>query len=286
MFNRFVVVPLLVWVITQFTKFVVAAFGGKVDFKYLYASGGMPSVHAAVVTSLAVTAFLVEGPRSPIFGLSIIVAAIVMYDAFGVRRAAGEQAVAINALIDRMKHDDRLPAPAHLREILGHKPLEVFVGAVMGLVLGGLFNYDKLGAFNSLITWPIPLVYSYALAAVGAVLLLAGAIVRFWLVRPHREIALARQAAARTSMLIWSFGLLSILLAFLQYEKLKVVLWVLWPCLLLVLLLVGIFFIVQTYYKVLPPALDAHRTADQKKRWFEGPNKKRRAKATKAKKRK
>ncbi|HEX7259579.1 MAG TPA: divergent PAP2 family protein [Candidatus Saccharimonadia bacterium] len=286
MFNRFVVVPLLVWLITQFTKFVVAAFRGKVDFKYLYAAGGMPSVHAAVVTALAVTAGLVEGPRSPIFGVTIVLAAIVMYDAFGVRRAAGDQAVAINTLIDRMKHDDRLPAPAHLKEVLGHKPLEVFIGAVMGLLLGGLFNYDKLGAFNALVIHPVTLPYIYALAAMGVVLLLVGAAARWLLLRSYREIALARQAKNRTSNVLWSFGLACILLAFLQYEKVPAALWVVWPIMLVALLLLGGYVIFRTYYASLPSALASHKVEGQKQRWFEGPNKKRRAKAVKAKKRK
>ncbi len=286
MFNRFVVVPLVVWLITQFTKFVVAAFKGKVDFKYLYASGGMPSVHAAVVTSLAVTAALVEGVGSPVFGVTVILAAIVMYDAFGVRRAAGEQAVAINALIDRMKHDDRLPAPTHLREILGHKPLEVFTGALMGLVLGCLFNYDKMDAFTQAATWPVPLPYVYGLAGVGAFLILLGAMVRWWLLRPYKDVAIALSATRRISTAFGSFGFICILLAFLQYEKVPAALWVVWPAAVAALFVVAALLLARTYYSSLPPALAAHQLENQKKRWLPGPNKKRRAKAARAKKRK
>jgi uncharacterized protein len=284
MFNRFVVVPLLVWIITQFIKFVVAAFKGKVDFKYLYAAGGMPSVHAAVVTSLAFTAALVEGVRSPIFGVTIILAAIVMYDAFGVRRAAGEQAVAINLLIDQMKRDDRLPPPAHLREVLGHKPLEVFVGAVLGLLLGGLFNYDKLGAFNTIITSTMPIRFTYGLAGLGVLLIIIGAVARWIALRPYKDIDLVHQATSRSAAVAWCFGFSLVLLAFLQYEKVPAALWILWPALVIAALLVGIYMLVRAYYTALPPVLASHQVAQQKKRWLPGPNKKRRA--AKAKKRK
>jgi acid phosphatase family membrane protein YuiD len=154
LFNPYLMVPLLVWAITQFMKFILAAFRGRLDFRYLYASGGMPSVHSAVVTSLATTAFLVDGPESPMFGLTVILAAIVMYDSFGVRRSSGEQAAAINLILDSLNQDQiTLMHPQHrLREILGHKPMEVTIGALMGLILAGLFNVNRLDAFFNAVT--------------------------------------------------------------------------------------------------------------------------------------
>ncbi len=97
-YNPYIVVPLATWAVSQVAKFAVAAFKGQVDFKYLYSSGGMPSVHSAVVCSLAMTALLVDGTSSHLFGFTLIFAAVVMYDSFGVRRSSGEQAAAINTM--------------------------------------------------------------------------------------------------------------------------------------------------------------------------------------------
>jgi acid phosphatase family membrane protein YuiD len=179
-YNPYIVVPLATWAVAQISKFAISAFRGKVDFRYLYASGGMPSVHSAVVCSLAVTTLLVDGYPSFQFGFAVIFAAIVMYDSFGVRRSAGEQAAAINMLIDSLDRNRvRLQEPdLHLREILGHQPREVTVGAALGIVLAGLFNYDKLGAFGSFMQ-AVPerrelLVY----AALFAFIIVAGVITR------------------------------------------------------------------------------------------------------------
>jgi len=202
MFNRYIVVPFVVWAITQFLKFVIAAFRGQVDFRYLYGSGGMPSVHSAVVTSLAVTALLVGGVHSAIFGVTAIFAAIVMYDSFGVRRSAGEQAVAINQIISSLELDHLDHPNTHLREILGHKPREVTVGAILGLVLGGLFNYDKLGSLFKLASLNVGFTLIYGLAVISILLLLGGIVGRVLLLRRYRKVPLARQAVKRES---WVF---------------------------------------------------------------------------------
>lgn len=89
-YNPYIIVPFATWAVAQISKFAIAAFRGRIDFRYLYASGGMPSVHSAVVCSLAMTALLVDGVGSHLFGFTAIFAAIVMYDSFGVRRSAGE----------------------------------------------------------------------------------------------------------------------------------------------------------------------------------------------------
>jgi uncharacterized protein len=287
MFNRYIVVPFVVWAIAQFLKFILAAFKGRIDFRYLYGSGGMPSVHSAVVTSLAVTALLVDGVHSAIFGLSIIFAAIVMYDSFGVRRSAGEQAVAINRILESMDHDQLDHPKIHLREILGHKPLEVSLGALLGLVLGCLFNYDKLGALITLFTIPVGIGLIIILTAAATLLLVAGLLLRFWLLRKYRKVELAEQAIKREAWVAYGFALLGLVLAFIQYEKLALALWVIWPALYLLLLIGAVVLVWLPYRGGKITAALAVRTASlQKDKWLEGPNKKRRAKAARAKKRK
>ncbi len=146
----------MVWATAQAIKFFLALIRGDVDFRYLYASGGMPSVHSAVVTSLATWALIEGGPNNPLFGFAAVLAAIVMYDSFGVRRSAGEQAKTINKLIVDLSRTGGLKNVddySQMREILGHKPLEVLVGAVLGFIMACLFGYQKiipyLNVFNN-----------------------------------------------------------------------------------------------------------------------------------------
>jgi len=143
----YLLIPLLVWIIAQGIKFVLAYFRGDFDLRYLFASGGMPSVHSAVVCSLATVAFIESGFNNPLFGITGVLAAIVMYDSFGVRRSAGEQAKTLNALIrdlgdaGSIRNADQYE---QLRVILGHKPVEVMVGATLGVVLTALFEGTKI----------------------------------------------------------------------------------------------------------------------------------------------
>lgn len=287
MVNRYLVVPLVVWAIAQFLKFTIAAFRGTIDFRYLYGSGGMPSVHAAVVTSLAVTSLLVDGAHSAIFGLTAIFAAIVMYDSFGVRRSAGEQAVAINAILDSMEKD-RLDHPRmRLREILGHKPLEVSVGAVLGLFLGAILNSDKLGPLVHLITLQVGRGMAILVAAVAVVLIIAGALIRWAFLRRFRKpVPAVRQFAATAAWSLWLTGLLGLLIAFIEYERVAVAVWIIWPILYAILAIVVIFTLALLYRRRVPVAIAAYRATQEKTKWLEGPNKKRRAKkAARAKKR-
>lgn len=177
-YNPYLVVPFATWAVAQLLKFSYAASRGRLDFRYLYASGGMPSVHSAVVTSLAVTAFLVDGPGSAIFGLAAVLAGIVMYDSLGVRRAAGEQAAALNVLMDSLTENRlRLAQPVtRLREVLGHHPTEVLVGFLLGLILGIVFNLDRAQPLTSFLS-QLPAGYELLVYAVTAGLLLLGALV-------------------------------------------------------------------------------------------------------------
>ena len=103
----------------------------------------MPSVHSATVSSLATVALILGGPESPLFGITGVFAAIVMYDSLGVRRSAGEQARTLNHLIDDLMQAGAIRSHTryqHLREILGHRPLEVVIGAILGVLLASAFT--------------------------------------------------------------------------------------------------------------------------------------------------
>jgi len=167
-------VPLVAWLVAQGIKMLIEIFKGDADLRYLYASGGMPSAHSAVVCALAGYTFYNEGINSPLFGITAVIAGIVMYDSFGVRRSAGEQARTLNKLIGDMAQNGSLRKPDDynkLREILGHQPLEVIVGALLGGLVATSFSLDQLSPIiNWLIGAPSALQTNIIFAA-GALLL-------------------------------------------------------------------------------------------------------------------
>lgn len=113
------------------------------NFSLALSTGGMPSSHSAAVTALATAVFIEHGPDSTLFAISAVLALIVMFDAAGIRRHAGEQAVVINLLIEEMNQlvkemknwsgQTESAKRKKLKELLGHQPIEVFVGAIFGL---------------------------------------------------------------------------------------------------------------------------------------------------------
>ena len=179
--TAYLYVPFIAWIVAQGIKMLIEIFKGEADLRYLYASGGMPSAHSAVVTSLAGYTFYHQGIDSPLFGVTAVFAAIVMYDSFGVRRSAGEQARTLNKLISEMAHNGNLRKPGdynQLREILGHQPLEVIVGALLGGLVATLFSLDQLSPITDWLTqvpnnWQINLVF-----ILGALLVLVPVIIR------------------------------------------------------------------------------------------------------------
>jgi acid phosphatase family membrane protein YuiD len=105
----------------------------------LLSTGGMPSSHSALVSALTLSIGLREGFGSPLFAISAVLMMVVMYDAAGVRRAAGKQAEAINFLFSKLE-DQGLVLDKKLKELLGHKPIEVIAGALLGFTIAAVFN--------------------------------------------------------------------------------------------------------------------------------------------------
>lgn len=126
---------LISWVVAQGAKYLVVAAKNRnfANIRHLYLSGNMPSAHSATVMSMATIVGLVNGFESALFGIAFMVAGVVMYDAIMVRRSVGEQGLAIQELIKAAQHNDRVVIP---RSAKGHTPLEVLVGAFLGVVIG------------------------------------------------------------------------------------------------------------------------------------------------------
>ena len=134
--NKYIYIPLIVWFCIQTFKVIYELIKTKkFDFKRIMGAGGMPSSHSAVVTSLATLIGKNEGLDTPLFALSVVFAMIVMYDAAGVRRAAGKQARLLNKLVETPGLSG-VQVQERLVEVLGHTPLQVLVGAIIGIAAG------------------------------------------------------------------------------------------------------------------------------------------------------
>lgn len=132
--NAVLMAAVLAWAVAQLLKILSWAVASREwNFKRLVEPGGMPSSHSAFVTSLATGIGLYEGFDSTMFALAAVFALIVMYDASGVRRAAGKQARVLNAIIEDLNR--RELHPERLKELLGHTPFEVVVGALLGILI-------------------------------------------------------------------------------------------------------------------------------------------------------
>lgn len=131
--SPYIIAGIAGWVVSQLAKYVVASFkAGKVaSYRQLYFSGNMPSAHSATVVAVLMVIAIEDGVGSGLFGLALVFASVVLYDAMMVRRSSGEQGVALTALMKESKSKVRLP-----RVAMGHTPFEVAVGALVGAVVG------------------------------------------------------------------------------------------------------------------------------------------------------
>lgn len=123
------------WATAQVLKVLIELiFRRKLDLRLLTSAGGMPSSHSAIVCALATAVGMHDGVSSSLFAITLVLAVVVMYDAAGVRRAAGVQARILNQIIDELFQGHPI-SETRLRELIGHTPIQVFVGAALGILL-------------------------------------------------------------------------------------------------------------------------------------------------------
>ena len=141
--NNYVLwVALLACVVAQLLKVIVElATVGKVKLQVLVTTGGMPSAHSALVSALATAVGQTMGWESPDFAIACMFAVIVMYDAAGVRQAAGKQARILNQIIDELFGEEHNFNEQRLKELLGHTPVQVFVGCALGVFVAWVAGY-------------------------------------------------------------------------------------------------------------------------------------------------
>ena len=137
--NKCIYLPVCLWAVVQVTKLIIEYIKTKkINFRRLVGAGGMPSSHSAIVCSLASCVGKQYGFNSGVFAIAFIMALIVMYDATGVRRAAEKQAAILNKMLETPQMS-KIEVQGKLVELLGHTPIQVFVGAIIGFVVGYIF---------------------------------------------------------------------------------------------------------------------------------------------------
>ncbi len=138
--NPYIFVTMLAWFVAQAIKVILVYItNGKPDFKRFIGSGGMPSSHAATVVALTTSVGRTQGTDGVLFAICLIFSLIVMYDAAGVRRAAGKQAHILNRLMSR-EADNPEFVGKQLGELIGHTPVQVIAGAALGFAIAMIFT--------------------------------------------------------------------------------------------------------------------------------------------------
>ena len=142
--NQILTVSLLSWFVAQVLKTIINfVLLGKFQLERMWGDGGMPSAHSATVCAMVIATARSEGINSAIFAVASVVAIITMHDAMGVRRETGEQAKVLNRMLEQWIEVTEKNSPflqnMHLKEMVGHTPLQVVAGFLVGLVVGLLY---------------------------------------------------------------------------------------------------------------------------------------------------
>ncbi len=133
--NYVLIAALLSWFAAQALKVVfVLLFEKRLDFRRFVGAGGMPSSHSAFVTSITTMVGVENGFDSALFAVCFVMSCVVMYDAAGVRRAAGMQAKILNQMVQHWNESPEIQGQ-RLKELLGHTPFEVIAGAALGILI-------------------------------------------------------------------------------------------------------------------------------------------------------
>jgi len=151
--NEPIITGIVAWAVAAFFKVIIEAFHtGKLDWERVLGTGGMPSTHTTPVVACATSIGFTSGFDSSIFALALVFSVVVGYDAAGIRRHAGDQANAINNLINELTQLETFKGQklesffkrwnmTELKTLLGHNPLEVAVGVFTGIVIGMLMHH-------------------------------------------------------------------------------------------------------------------------------------------------
>ena len=139
--NYVLISAVLGWCIAQVLKLFTGTLSTrKFHVKYMFANGGMPSSHTATVVALTTSLAVQEGFASPVFAIAAVVAVVVINDAIGVRLETGKQATIINRIVKELFSGKPEEINTGLKELVGHTPFQVLIGAVVGLAVAFLYG--------------------------------------------------------------------------------------------------------------------------------------------------
>ncbi len=137
-FNQYFYIAFIAWLIAQLSKVVTnLVIEKRLNLYRLVGSGGMPSSHSSFVMGLSTSIGLDKGWDSASFAIALVFSLVIMYDASGVRRAVGKQAIILNTMLDDLSKHKHIEQEK-LKELIGHTPYEVLVGAILGIVIANL----------------------------------------------------------------------------------------------------------------------------------------------------
>ena len=138
--NQVLISAALSWLIAQVLKVLIDGIRNGFSAERLAGGGGMPSSHSATVCAMLVATGRYCGPDSSLFAVAVVVSIIVMYDAMGVRRETGEQAKVLNQMLNEWMDEGAQNFPwladKRLKEMVGHTPIQVLAGAILGVLIG------------------------------------------------------------------------------------------------------------------------------------------------------
>ncbi len=139
--NKVLVISVCAWAVAQLMKvFISLVRERRLDLHYLVASGGMPSSHTTLVCALATAVAMTQGLNSVAFAITAILAMVVMYDAAGVRQSVGKQSVILNRIVkELLVKRPKGEVERDLRELIGHTPFQVIIGAILGILVAWLW---------------------------------------------------------------------------------------------------------------------------------------------------
>ncbi len=136
--NQVFWVSILSWFIAQLLKVILTLISErKLNLYRMVGSGGMPSSHSSFVMGLSTAVGLSSGFNTPLYAMALVLSLIVMYDASGVRRAVGMQAILLNKIIEDL-YENKPIDHKRLKELVGHTPVEVFAGAALGIFVANI----------------------------------------------------------------------------------------------------------------------------------------------------
>ena len=138
--NQILLTAIVSWALAQLIKIGIELIRThRINWQLIFATGGMPSYHSSLVVALATATGLRQGFESPLFAIATVLAFVVLYDAQGIRRQAGNQARIINRMLQNVENAG-IKVDKNLKELLGHTPIQVVGGTILGIIVALIMN--------------------------------------------------------------------------------------------------------------------------------------------------